>query len=618
MKAALALAEIELLATAGSDISELRLSQSSLVKDGVWRFERKAKPRSIGASKLRVDWERYEFHPALVEEMQRIFALYMKAPRMLGGRGAMKPNTFCDLVKTTLDFLATVTSLMPSPRLISSLSQFVMADLRKGGKGHVGVSHAVIRKGLRVLFHPSAARLLSGPAKLKALDMKNIEFAPSKAEAGEGSPYLTDELFGLLSEGSIARTQDFMRRMGMAVGDFPAASRFSASQEIEAICDFPSVFADYVAWRRGAKNLLNGDLNARYRLKRAGIRLGAMNDYLVEINDSAQVVVALYTGGRHSELASFEVDCIEDKDGVPCITGQVFKTSPDIGVFDDTWVAIPAVRDAVNALEALAELKNKRPLFSSVETASGHGMRGKGESYTGTGLVGMLQRHLKRVDTEGRFQSWVFNTHQFKHSLTRQMIKAKLGLPYVSYQLKHLHSRVSTLPSDVTLAYGNAAKLLQSQMAGFHLQEVKRGISRKLFDPDSLIVGGGAQDFNERRRAYFSGLMAAGLSKEQILDRLADSGSEVFVNVGLGYCSGKKRDKATGEQPPCIGSLRCNPVRCSNAVVTRDHSAGWRAIYVENRKRAEDPRFFYGKEEFAFAADEARSVLSSLGEEVAV
>ncbi|HEY3525775.1 MAG TPA: hypothetical protein VGK47_06240, partial [Nitrososphaeraceae archaeon] len=232
------------------------------------------------------------------------------------------------------------------------------------------------------------------------------------------------------------------------------------------------------------------------------------------------------------------------------------------------------------------------------------------------GFARHLNLFLKSIDFKGEFKNWRLNAHQFKHSLTRQMIKIKLGLPYISFHLKHLHGRVSSLPNDVTLAYGNAAKLMHTEMAGFQLDEIRRDITRKIYDPESIVQGGAAKEFDDRRKAYFQGMTNAGMSKEQIIDNISRMSFPIFVNVGLGYCTGRKDNPKTGENPPCIGSLRCNPNCCSNAIVTKEHIPAWKKVYFENRKMMNDSRFTYAKAELGAAMHEARQVLEHLGEEI--
>ncbi len=611
---------IRVLSTPSSDPSSVMVSKRSRIYDLEWDFrdDLEHRPRTVGDTKLRVDWNSYQFSNELRKELQRVFGLYAKAPKMFTARGAVKPNTLCMKIHRSLDFLDAVVDSFPSRSLITSLDQFETLDFAKVARTYPGSSHDNIRQGLSILFSPQATKLCGGSSLVTPQDVKKLEFKKRPLTADEqGEIYFPDALFALLSESSTARVSLFLARLGGAVEDrIPPSVAYEVPEEIRQISDFGQALEKYSQWRRVQKGVpISKDTSSQLRtnLKKMGVRLGAMFNYLNDVNSAAQCVIALYVALRFSELASIQVDCLEERDGISTIVGRVFKNKSDNNISDDSWVAIAAVRDAIKVLEMLAPIKNNRYLFSSLETCSGKGSKGTPLSFTATGYVNNLGVYLRKIDVNSLFDDWKFNSHQFKHSLTRQLVKAKLGLPYISFHLKHLHSRVASLPNDVTLAYGNAAKLLQSQMAGYHLEEVRRERARKIFDPESVVYGGGAKEFDERRKSYFRGLMGAGMSKEQIINDLASTDQAMFVNVGLGYCTGRRKNPLTGDQPPCIGSLRCNPNKCANAIVTEVHEPGWRAVLAENERMLSDSRFAYGRAEFQEAIGEAKGVLAQLG-----
>lgn len=343
-----------------------------------------------------------------------------------------------------------------------------------------------------------------------------------------------------------------------------------------------------------------------------GTKVKDVSDYLKEVNMASQCVIGLYIGGRFSELASLKFGCREIKDDIPVVSGRVYKTKSAHDIGDDTWVAIDVVKDAVEALEALSPIKGSDYLFSATNLTTGSASNDGSESQKGYSYSGFhvaMKRYFKIVNRDGLFDNWVFNSHQFKHSLTRQMVKAHLGMPYISFQLKHMYDEVQRLPAEVTMAYGNSASLLQSQMAGFFMTEFKREKVTQIFSPSSPISGGGALDFAERREMYFEGMTSAGYSDAEIIDELGRLTDAVFVNVGLGYCTGRKADPGGSKDIPCIGQLRCNPSQCKNAVIAEEHIPAWEAVKADNVKMMEDPRFFYGEEQFKAAIEEAELVI---------
>lgn len=618
------IADLEALRGPDADLDKIRVSALSLAYDAVWDFtvDLTHRPRTVSNAKLRLDWSKYGFSLPLRRELQKIFCLYYKAPKLFGRHDSVKPNSFCAMMARCNDFLDDVLRETSSHTLIGSLAQLDPADLAAAAARHSGRSHFDIRRGLRIVFSQQAAKALGVTLAVTQQDIKRLSFPsstkPAVSSANAGGSYFPDELFSALSDAATSRVLDFLTRLNIPCED-TSCHPFNAPSEIEAIPDFPKGFEIYEQWRRTNKRVpisSRSEGALREDLRKAGVRMGAMNNYLSEVNTAAQCVIALYSGARFSELTSLKVGCLSSRDNVPCIIGRQFKTKSDNNLADDSWIAVPAVADAVHALEALARIKNKTYLFSSLETAKGDGLRGSDLSYTCTGFINSLRIFISAAGLAELFSNNRVNTHVFRHSLIRQMIKVKLGLPYISYHMKHLHSRLVRLPSDVTLAYGNAARLLQSTTAGIHLDEIRREFARKLYDPDSLVQGGAARQFHERRKAYFEGMVGSGLTKEEIIADLAATFGSAFVNVGLGYCTGRRGDSSDAEAPPCIGSLRCNPSRCANAIITKDHASAWKKVYIENVKMARDPRFSYARVELQALADEAKQVLDRLEEEI--
>jgi hypothetical protein len=468
-----------------------------------------------------------------------------------------------------------------------------------------------------LVFSAGAGQLIGQQMKFDAKTNLRIKGVLSSKQKGsksskeEGTRWFTDEQFSEASYSSLARVKDFLQRMRLPVLN-PDVYDFTPGYAIEN-CDIRSVFSQYVEYRISYVNGVRGR-HIEAKMKSEGNSVKDVSDYLKEVNMAAQCVIGLYTGGRFSELTSLKLGCRDRKDGFNVVSGRVFKTKSAYDFSDETWVAIDAVLDAVEALEALAPIKASNYLFSPTNLIAGTASddeQGCNMAYSYSGFHKSMIKYFGKINCNGLFDDWVFNSHQFKHSLTRQMIKAHLGMPFISFQLKHMYDQVSSLPAEVTIAYGNSAALLQSQMAGFFLSEFKRQKVEKIFSPSSTISGGGARDFSERRQDYFEGMMGAGYTDSEIIDQLGRLTDAVFANVGLGYCTGRKADPGGDKNLPCIGQLRCNPNQCKNAVIAEEHVPGWKAVRDDNFRMLNDPRFFYGKEQFQLAIAEADEVIAS-------
>lgn len=603
-------------------VASIRVSSVSLVGDPVWSFvgDVKERARSIDAARLRINWGERKVSAKIIVELQAIFLYYMKVPSWFGGKKNLKAQTVTPKARAILRVLEKLLAVNDIFSLDISLADITEADVESALNTYDGNRHE-LKTILNFVFSAGAGQIIGQAMKFDAktnLRIKGLlskprqEDAPAEAVKGKEVRWLTDEQFAVASYSSLARVKDFLCRMGLPllnedVYEYEPGNAISNH-------DLKYLFAEYVEYRAA---YAGGRRNSyiEKKLIRKGTSIGEIAEYLKEVNMASQCVIGLYTGGRFSELASLMIGCRNIVDGYNVVTGKVFKTKSAADLSDETWVAIDAVMDAVEALEALAPIKGSNYLFSQNNLMTGadmeNGVDGK-KSYSYSGFHVAMKKYFTKIDHNGTFNGWVFNSHQYKHSLTRQMIKAKLGMPYISYQLKHVYDQALNLPPEATMAYGNSAALLQSQMAGFFLSEFKKEKVEKIFSPDSVISGGGASDFAQRRQDYFEGMMGAGFTKPEIMDELGRLTDAVFANTALGYCTGRKSDPGGSKDIPCIGQLRCNPNQCKNAVITEEHIPGWVAVRDHNMEMLNDPRFFYGKEQFEMAVAEANGVIASL------
>ena len=171
-----------------------------------------------------------------------------------------------------------------------------------------------------------------------------------------------------------------------------------------------------------------------------------------------------------------------------------------------------------------------------------------------------------------------------RDTLAYQMFRIDLGLPFISYQLKHLVDLVdkeTTLGtvSDVTLGYGNIGQILATN--GRIRQQVEREKVESNYDPDSAYYGGKGREHRSRMQKLFQGYIEEGYTKNEVFSALAEQGVGL-IDVGGALCYGD-RSEEFDLTLPCVGSLRCNPVRCKNAVISKNHLPRWKEIYLSNK-----------------------------------
>ncbi|RMP62890.1 tyrosine-type recombinase/integrase [Pseudomonas sivasensis] len=604
------------------DLSSLRVSTQSYIFQSFWDFTQdiKGAPRSIGRSRYTLSWEEYPFSNGLKYELQTIFGIYVLSPSsFVFSKGAERPGyakiySLMPKIKRALDFIAAVViQRFPEPASVSSISEIQLADLISVAQSHGCKSCNDIRRGLKIAFHFRSEILVRRKFSIAQKDIDSLVFENDElGGSGTENPiddvrFFSDAQFAALSQRSLGRIHDFMDRYGLPKADIDNDIFYRAPDEIHnGVQPFATDFDIYSSLRQLDYSM---DHRREYeKLKKMLTRsASAIREYVTQVNSAALCVLGLYLGPRYSEMASLMVDCLEERMGVPCVVGRVSKRRGDSQLYDDTWVAIPAVEDAISTLKCLAPLKKNKYLFAPCNR-----LTGKNQPYLDKSLSGAVNRFLKTINVDGLFDGVEFTTHQFKHSLSRQLVRVKLGLPYISFQMKHLYSRVVSLPSDVTLSYGNAAKLIQTQQSSEIFHELKRDMTLGVFDPAKKIYGGASNEVDERRVSFFKGMTDAGLEKDQLIDGLMKN-SISLVNVGLAYCTGVKSDKITGEKPPCLGQLKCNPSACTNSIITKEvHGPAWKAMLNENSRRAKDPRFAYAKEHFEAAVEEARRVCNVL------
>lgn len=234
-------------------------------------------------------------------------------------------------------------------------------------------------------------------------------------------------------------------------------------------------------------------------------------------------------------------------------------------------------------------------------------------------IADMLTNHYK--NTVGKSNGSIPSS-MMRHTLAYQLYRTDVGLPIISYQLKHIVDKVkkySTLgaTSDVTLGYGELAAKIYADAGKSKKINLRRNAELELIketmDPDGVYLGKQGKIHKERLTKSFNGYLAAGYTKDEIYEAMVDQGMAV-INVGTGFCFGGNENY--DESLPCIGSLRCNPIRCNQAIVTKAHAPKWREVYFSNRALIGKEGYEDRQKQIMAIVNEAKMVLKELGEDV--
>lgn len=640
----------------------LPVSKTSVLGDAVWDFndDHPNAARNVQGAKLRLNFESYPLlNQSAVLEVKVAMYCWLKMPsalRTFASPRNIKANTAISCMKAGLSFLDTM----------SGQARQLMTD-EFFEVGHHGLTYfdaGMYREA--ALIHPYAFgpdlkkffTLVRSPffeeqifeERLPYVQLESLAWAKVIKHVPESERtyrILPNDVFEKASREASFAVVDFLSTLGKPVDDLVALTRQNAS--------------GYSLANAQELSRYNLDLYVALRLRRKGYESDAMAEALGEVRPeylsesgrhdfkavetlvkltsarlddefrryinfvsySACYLVAQYTGMRPSELSEILVEsCMEQESDYWLLISNVIKHRQGLAkLFDDKWIAIPIVRDAIRAACLIAKVKQNPYLFSNVDTVA---QGAEPNSMSSVGISHQFRAFFEEILTDEEFESLEFSPYTLRHTLAYHMARAELGLPFISHQLKHFGDLIGGAGqnkafSAVTLGYGALAEILSkggrssgktpTQMAGEEYIE-------SYCDPDANYAGPNAENHKARMKKVFSGYMAAGHTKEQIIAQMAKKRMAI-INVGQGFCYGGQREEFD-ESLPCIGALRCNPNRCKNAVVTKAHAPKWREIYVQNSLALGYPSSAGAEEELRAAMEEAKGVLEHLGEEVEV
>ncbi len=644
------------------NILSIQVSSVSKLGDSVWRFPdaQSKQAKTYSAHRFEVDFGAYEAIPdAIMFQAKIAFLIMMFLPRaeMPGARGNKRASGGALKIQT----------LVPNFRSFFRYLNHVFANLTE----HFGED--VVEANFRSFEHIKRVHYVdhSEGFEISRDSMRPIEtvlgYIQTKHVSGvlfheqivtpkieQTRAILTDSLrdkrekvlsdldFEKMSAVSGYVVTDFLKKLGLEIKDrksnelmesFPFNINFKLVDIDWCIIDTYAMLRlvskdwpyDVAVQQVKASNLLThykGELTLRNSirdyLKRFTVGATDVNDiriYLNQVYRSAFFLIAQYTGMRPSELMELRLDKpLVDSFGVPCIVSTVKKhQASERALFDDLWVCTPAMQDAFEALKVISVMKGNPYLVSNADTVAY-----EAEPKPLRSIKHVMQDHF--LDVLGiEFDEGSVYPYVLRHTLAYQLFRADLGLPFISHQLKHFGNLVEAYGSatnrgfsDVTLSYGEIGEQLSgSAKKGANLRhEAEIEAVKAAYDPDATYAGVNAKEHRSRMKKIFQGYMAAGYTKDEIYEAMAAQGIGI-LNVGTGMCYGGKAEDFD-DSIPCIGGLRCNPVRCENAVVTNAHKPKWREVYIENKKVVEKGADGPSYDQAVEAMNEAKMVLDYL------
>lgn len=652
---------------------ERSISKISKFSDSTWDFnsDYPNAARNVQGAKLRINFSKYNDIPRFIlTEIKVIFELallnntifwpqYNKktSGKKKYAKGVLKANTLIPIFENGLTFINEIFKQLNLEfgfeyvqTKFKTLTALSPAYYHKAAKNYERIKNTELDRFFEYLRNPSSIKYVFNKP-IAYVDLNNLCWKnPPNTHKIQKKQVLPDNIFEYLSKMASFIVVDFLNAIGdkSKISDINSLERFEASKysswaNNERVNH--EILNAYIAMRLRTKgyssscvlglikpsdwminkNGLAGGLTLRKALKSRKYELNKLREYFNLVAYSCLYLVGQYTGMRPSELAEIKVkdcSCLVQDDGVWLIESTIKKHQQEIntGLFDDRWVAIPIVRDTILAASYIAKIKSSPYLVSNMNTVHPTGSE---KSMSSNGISYQINALISQLLGEYIANQISFNSYMLRHTLTYQLFRAEVGLPLISFQLKHFVAEIGKFVSkgattSVTLGYGEIGEILSkdgnrnSKNSLRHAAELEA--IKNVFNHNGTFYGGKANEHKKNLITLFQGYMVNGYTEEEVYEALANQGAAV-TNIGNGLCYGNKQDD-TDPALPCIGSLRCNPIRCKHAIVTLKHAPKWREIYIVNKANLNKPGYEHLREQMLATMNEAVMVLENLGEKV--
>lgn len=628
------------------------VSKLSKFLDEEWDFNEDAiaPARNVTGAKLRINFSRSHIPEPIVIELKVLLILVKSSYVNFSLRKLknVKINSILPAFKRGLDFLETTFRVLSD----SLGREYVHSKFRSVpdlSAAHFASAAAVfdqtyssdLKQFFSYLNNPFAQEQVFKSSFFN-FDPESVQWlAAREVEKRTKLKIIPDAIFEKLVFNSSIIVIDFLKALSVPVKDLNVekfASLFSGvlADDLGLDAELWRLYRSHRLYNKGYSNeyidALNdghkfNNSNLRYVIEDAikpGYKTNDLRLYVNKVSYACSFLISQFSGMRPSELQEIivkEESCLLLHDGQWLLTSKVKKTTKEGdlgGLFDERWVAIPIVRDAVAAAAIIAEMKANPYLMSNVDTVN-NGATAK--NMTSTGITHQLSAFVDIICPGAFDEIGMFNPYLTRHTLAYQLYRMDLGLPLISFQLKHFVTDVEKFigrNSAVTLGYGDIGDRLAISGRGGVDKTIRKTAEieaiKGVMDPDGIYYGNRGVEHKARLKRIFKGYMEAGYTKDEIFEAMADQGL-ALINVGQGFCYGG-RTEDFDDSLPCIGSLRCNPVRCSNAIVTKLNIPKWREVYHSNKELLQKPEFESSWPQIRAAMEEALMVLEHLEAEI--
>lgn len=643
-----------------ADLMQMKVTKLSRFEDQIWDYNKDVlnPARSVLGAKLKMNFARYSHIPAYVmTEIKCLFYYVIMAPASFTKQSgshkrvkkSLKPNTVISQFEAGLRYLNFIFQRLSEQGVeyiqdrYKSIADILDLDYREAAQVFNFAVDNQLQKFLKYLSNPYSARILGEQINV---DLSTLPWPEQNPQRRKERLVFENDIFEHNVNHSTQKIVGFLLSVQEDVQDKTALQYYEyLSQNKTKRFEFTKdSFNDYVLIRLLTKGysdefisqfceLPREYLNTNGRLKlnedirkiaKTKYDIKSFDDLRLEVNEiyyASAYIIGQFTGMRPSESAEIKISsCLKSDNGFDVICSNVKKKKfENLKLFDDKWIITPIMKDALRAALLISKLKNNDFLFSNVNTVDPDQ---HAQNMGPGGIAIFFKNYFESVYGEEKAENIKFNAYMLRHTLAYQLYRAEIGLPFISFQLKHIVESVGKYTSFgatsiTTLGYGEIAERITKDKAQNrelrHLAEVDR--VKSVMDPNGNYVGVKGKEHKARISKVFQGYLAAGYTEDEVFDAMAEQGMAV-INVGSGFCFGGMED--FDESLPCIGSLRCNPVKCSNAIVAQANAPKWREVLVTNRSLLNQEGYEGRREQILSTISEAEEVLKMLSEEIII
>lgn len=545
--------------------------------DAVWRFISKEDPLYDGETSSSIVWSDYIngrgttignrnsvaksrfdlcLTDAIVNDLKVAAFIHCNFPKLLkharGSKGSVLPVTAKGRIEELAKFFSFLIADVKTRRnlCIGQLSEIDFPMLKEAVAKYPPNIH--LKRALKLISDSSVQKNLSKPLQWMSHDITDSSLQFGVRENPGHIPTLSDEQFLFLLEYCKKSVKNFKIAAGLEIHDKQADSLAKGSSHDVYETWSPAVYAYY--------DPSFSDVRSETFLSQFGVKRGRIGSLTRDAHRSAMMLILLLTGMRDSDRKFLRLGCLNFRLGYWFLDSKLVKGRPRDEPVCDGWLAIDIVRDAYDVLAFMCNATGNDYLFSPQLD----GFASSGHGYRGGALNTKFIRWIEKIDIEGIFEGHLFSVHQCRETLVFQMAKLEVGLPFISMQLKHFHSRFSTMPSEVTAGYGNyRAELMNSITA--KLAEARESALMDLYGEDAKFAGGGGVAHKTRIDAFFVGLGLYGKSRELYIKKMALQGVS-HMPTSIGSCT-KNFVTSSTKEPECYGDYQCDP-KCGSHVIT--------------------------------------------------